>query len=29
MKMFHIDQTQRAHLKRMLLLVLVGFIALC
>lgn len=29
MKMFRIDQLQRAHLKRMLLLVLIGFIALC
>lgn len=29
MKMFRIDQSQRAHLKRMLLLVLIGFIALC
>ena len=29
MKILRIDQIQRAHLKRMLLLVLVGFIALC
>lgn len=29
MKIFRIDQAQRAHRKRMLLLVLVGFIAMC